>query len=75
MPETGRRTNQTGEAAMRLAQRFRDMMEYLDPTGSGEWGELSRADQEFYRDVVLAVLDDEELVLSALKEAHQPQHS
>jgi hypothetical protein len=42
-------------------------MEKLDPTGSGDWERLPDGEQEFYRDVILEVLEAPDLIERALK--------
>lgn len=71
---TGRRPETVGNAVERLARRFVDSLEHMDPEGSG-WDALTDDDRELYKDVFLEVLDDEGLVLGALKEARRQPRS
>jgi len=63
-PETGRRLTieESAIPVWELAQFLRNTEEKLDPTGSGEWDDLPFEEREFYRDVILDLLEARDLI-------------
>ena len=55
------------EPSWALARFLRETMEKLDPTGSGDWDDLPFSEREFYREVILDVIEARNLIEQAWK--------
>lgn len=56
----------------RLAEQLRWKMEHLDPEDARAWTELTDREREFFRLSVKSLLDERDLVLTALSQVAPP---